>query len=146
MSTGTPDTELEPKPEPIRASVRIAAPPDVVFPYFTDPVLVTKWLADAADLDARAGGDLSIVVDGNPARGQFVEVDPPHRVVFTWGIEGNEDLPPGASTVEVDLEAVGGDTVVTLTHRGLTGDFRPSHQAGWTHFLGELAALVSPAG
>jgi uncharacterized protein YndB with AHSA1/START domain len=139
MSTGTPD------PEPITASVRIAAPPDVVFPYFTDPALVTKWLADTADLDARPGGDLCIVVSGNPARGEFVAVDPPHRVVFTWGIEGNEELPPGASTVEVDLEAAGGDTVVTLTHSGLTGDFRHSHQSGWTHFLGELAALVAPA-
>jgi uncharacterized protein YndB with AHSA1/START domain len=137
MSTGTP--------EPITVSVRIAAPPDVVFPYFTDPGLVTTWLADTADLDARPGGDLCLVVDGNPARGRFVEVEPPHRVVFTWGIEGNDDLPPGASTVEVVLEAERGDTVVTLTHRGLTGDFRPSHQAGWTQFLGELAALVAPA-
>jgi uncharacterized protein YndB with AHSA1/START domain len=138
MSTGTAD------PDPITASVRIAAPPDVVFPYFTDPALVTKWLADTADLDARPGGDVCLVVDGNPARGQFVEVDPPHRVVFTWGIEGNQDLPPGASTVELVLEAEGGDTVVTLTHRGLTGDFRHSHQVGWTQFLGELAALVAP--
>ena len=75
-----------------------------------------------------------------------MEVDPPRRVVFTWGIEGNEDLPPGASTVVVDLEAAGSDTVVTLTHHGLTGDFRQSHEAGWKHFLNELGTLVSPAG
>ena len=39
--------------EPVTASVRISAPPEVVFPYFTDPALATKWIADAAHLDAR---------------------------------------------------------------------------------------------
>src|SRR6202034_2948139 len=76
--------------EPVTASVRIAAPPDVVFPYFTDPALAVKWIANAAYLDARPGGTFAIDVRGNPARGEYVMVDPPHRVVFTWGIEGRE--------------------------------------------------------
>ena len=58
-------------------------------------------------------------------------MDPPRRVVFTWGIDGNENLPPGTSTVEVDLVAEGDETVVTLTHRDLPEDFRASHQGGW---------------
>ena len=134
--------------EPVTASVRIAAPPEVVFPYFTDPALAVKWIAKAAYLDARPGGTLAIDVRGNPARGEYVVVDPPHRVVFTWGIEGREDLPPGSSTVEVVLRADGDESVVTLTHRDLPSeDQRRSHWEGWAEFLGLLAeqAGSSPA-
>ena len=53
---------------PVTATVRIEAPPDTVFPYFTDPALAVKWIADAANLDPRPGGTFSIDVRGNPAR------------------------------------------------------------------------------
>jgi uncharacterized protein YndB with AHSA1/START domain len=129
--------------EPVTASVRIAASPEVVFPYFTDPALAVKWIADAAYLDARPGGTFSLDVQGNPARGDYVEIDPPRRVVFTWGIEGRADFPPGSSTVEVVLQSDGDETVVTLTHRDLpTEDYRRSHQGGWGEFLGVLAAVA----
>jgi uncharacterized protein YndB with AHSA1/START domain len=129
---------------PLTATVRIAAPPEVVFPYFTDPALVVKWIADAALLDARPGGTFSLDVGGNPARGEYVEVDPPRRVVFTWGIEGRGDFPPGSSTVEVVLLAVGEETLVTLTHRDLpTEDYRRSHLDGWSERLGVLAGVAA---
>jgi uncharacterized protein YndB with AHSA1/START domain len=128
---------------PVTASVRIAAPPDVVFPYFTDPALAVKWIADAALLDPRPGGTFSVDVRGNPARGEFVVVDPPHRVQFTWGMEGRGDFPPECSTVEVVLEAEGDDTVVTLTHRDLPDeDSRLSHERGWGELLGILAGVA----
>jgi uncharacterized protein YndB with AHSA1/START domain len=130
---------------PVTATVRIAAPPDVVFPYFTDPALATRWIANAALLDPRPGGIFSVDVRGNPALGEYVVVDPPHRVVFTWGIEGRGDLPPGSTTVEVVLHAEGDETVVTLTHRDLpTEDTRRSHQEGWAEFLGLLAGVIGP--
>jgi uncharacterized protein YndB with AHSA1/START domain len=130
----------------VTATVRIAAPPDVVFPYFTDPALAVKWIADAASLDARPGGTFSINVRGNPARGEYLEVDAPHRVVFTWGIEGSGDLPPGTSTVEVVLQPDGDETVVTLTHRDLpTQEFRRSHREGWSEFLSLLGRLLNSA-
>ena len=129
--------------DPVVASVRIAAVPEVVFPYFTDPELVTTWLAQKADLDPRPGGLFAIDVDGGQARGSYVEIDPPRRVVFTWGIPGDDELPDGSSTVEVVLAAEGGDTVVTLTHRDLPAGKRPSHQEGWER---HLAGLVATAG
>ena len=129
---------------PVTASVRIAAPPEVVFPYFTDPALAVKWIADAAYLDPRPGGTFSVNVRGNPALGEFVVVEPPRRVIFTWGIEGRGDLPPGSSTVEVVLQPAGDETVVTLTHRDLpTEDYRRSHEEGWSEFLGVLAEVAS---
>jgi uncharacterized protein YndB with AHSA1/START domain len=133
--------------EPVIATVRIAATPDVVFAYFTDPALAVRWIADAALLDARPGGTFSLDVRGNPARGEYVEVDPPHRVVFTWGIEGRADFAPGSSTVEVVLQPDGDETVVTLTHSNLpTEDHRRSHDAGWTEFLGLLAQVAAVNG
>lgn len=144
-STSSP-SESSTSETAITARVRIAAPPDVVFPYFTDPALAVKWIADAAYLDARPGGTFSLDVRGNPARGEYLEVDPPHRVVFTWGIEGSGDLPPATSTVEVLLQRDGDETVVTLTHRDLpTQGFRRSHQEGWSEFLCLLGALLSSA-
>ena len=128
---------------PVIVSVRIAAPPEVVFPYFTDAALATKWIAQTAALDPRPGGLFAIDVRGNPARGTFVEVDAPHRVVFTWGVDGAVDFPPGSSTVEVVLVAEGEDTIVTLTHRDLPEGYRASHQAGWSEFLGLLAPAAT---
>ena len=130
--------------EPVTASVRIAAPPEVVFPYFTDPALAVKWIADAAYLDRAPGRHLlARRAAAIRRRGEYVEIDPPRRVVFTWGIEGRDDFPPGSSTVEVVLQADGDETVVTLTHRDLpTEDYRRSHQGGWGEFLGVLAAVA----
>ncbi len=125
----------------VTATTRIAAPPEVVFPYFTDPALICTWLTETADLDPRPGG-IFAVNPGRPAQGTYVAVEPPHRVVFTWGIPDDATLPPGASTVEVVLAADGDGTVVTLTHSDLPEDHRPSHQQGWNHFIGLLPTVV----
>jgi uncharacterized protein YndB with AHSA1/START domain len=126
----------------ISASVRIAAPPDVVFPYFTDPQLMVTWLGERAGLDARPGGAFAVEFGDVAAHGSYLAVEPPHRVVFTWGIPGDDTLPPGSSTVEVVLVADNGDTIVRLTHRDLPADREPSHQEGWERGLGALVTSV----
>ncbi|MGN6605709.1 MAG: SRPBCC family protein [Jatrophihabitans sp.] len=120
------------------ATVVIDAPPHVVFPYFTDPSLVVTWLADAARLDATPGGGFAVDMGDVGVRGSYLAVEPPHRVVFTWGVEGQTGLPPGSSTVEVVLSPEGDGTLVTLTHTGLTGEFRRTHRAGWREKLAGL--------
>jgi len=127
----------------ISVSVRIAAPPEVVFPYFTDPQLMVTWIGERADLDARAGGTFALDFKGTAALGTYVTVEPPQRVVFTWGIPQDAALPPGSSTVEVVLVADGGDTIVNLTHRDLPPDREPSHREGWEGCLAALSAAVS---
>ena len=130
-------------PDVVTASVRIAALPEVVFPYFTDPALLTEWLGQWASLDPTPGGAFHVDLRRAPVRGSYVTVEPPHRVVFTWGVAGNDDLPPGSSTVEVTLRAVGADTVVELVHRGLPASRREDHRAGWGGRLGALADVAS---
>ncbi len=126
----------------INASVRIAAPPEVVFPYFTDPQLMVTWIGERAELDARPGGTFAVDVGGAAARGSYIAVEPPHRVVFTWGIPEDATLPPGSSTVEVELVPDGNDTIVNLTHRDLPPDREPSHLEGWERCLGILVATL----
>ncbi len=126
----------------ISASVRIAAPPEVVFPYFTNPQLIVTWIGERAELDPRAGGTVAIDFPATAMRGEYVAIEPPHRVVFTWGIPDDALLPPGSSTVEIVLTADGDDTVVNLTHSGLPVDREPSHREGWEGCLNALVASV----
>ena len=81
--------------EPVTAIVRIAAPPAVVFPYFTDPALAVKWIADAAYLDARPGGTFSVDVQGNPARGRVRRDRPAPSRRLHVGHRGAGRLPTG---------------------------------------------------
>jgi hypothetical protein len=63
--------------------------------------------------------------------GEYVEVDPPHRVAFTWGFEGTEPfIEPGATRVEVTLERDGEGTLLTLSHHGLAHGVRDAHAEG----------------
>jgi uncharacterized protein YndB with AHSA1/START domain len=126
----------------IVATERITAPPEVVFPYFTDPSLMVTWIGDRAELDPQPGGAFSLDMGEHRARGAYICVDPPYRVVFSWGIPGDDTLPPGASTVEVVLSRDGDDTIVVLTHRGLPSTHLDGHREGWEHQLGRLPAAA----
>ena len=62
-------------------------------------------MAEGADLDPQPGGVVSWThPNGDTVSGRFVEVDPPRRLVFTYGWERAEvEIPPGSTTVEIDL-------------------------------------------
>ncbi|MDA1096263.1 MAG: SRPBCC family protein [Chloroflexi bacterium] len=127
----------------VEREIHIAAPPERVFPFFTDPDKIVQWKGVSAEADPRPGGIYRVNVTGRDiVRGRFVEVVPNTRVVFTWGWEGpNQPLSPGSSTVEVTLIADGGGTIVRLRHSGLTTqELRDSHAQGWEHFLTRLTA------
>ncbi len=94
----------------------IAASPPTVFAFFTDAERWTAWQGVGGKVDARAGGALRVIMpDAAAASGQFLEVVPPRRIVFTWGWEGNGiPVPPGSSIVTVELEPADGGTMVRL--------------------------------
>ena len=131
----------------VECEVRIEAAPETVFPFFTDPERMTRWMGETATLDPRPGGVWRAAVVGeHTARGEYVEVDPPRRVVFTWGWENEDTLvEPGSSTVEVELIPDGEGTLVRLTHRDLPEQARDQHRMGWTHYLDRLA-IAAPGG
>jgi uncharacterized protein YndB with AHSA1/START domain len=127
--------------EVLTATVRIMAPPAEVFPYFTDPALMIQWIGEWAELHPEPGGVFALDFSTTPVRGRYVEIDPPRRVVFTWGVAGKDSLPPGSTTVEVVLTADGSDTVVELFHHDLPVEERDNHGDGWTTMLGRLVGL-----
>jgi uncharacterized protein YndB with AHSA1/START domain len=127
--------------------LRIGAPPDVVFRYFTEPECMARWMGVDHKLEPVPGGAYMVDVNGRDAvaLGQFVEVDPPRRLVFTFGWRDSPAVPPGSTTVEVNLTADGDGTVVDFTHRGLPVDERERHGDGWRHFL-ERLSIAAPGG
>ena len=115
------------------------------FPFFTDPVKMTLWKGVEADLDPKPGGVYRVNVTGhNIARGEYVEIVPNTRVVFTWEWEGDDSpLAPGSSTVQISLILDGDATVVRLRHTGLAADQQDGHAEGWEHYLPRLAMAAA---
>jgi uncharacterized protein YndB with AHSA1/START domain len=128
----------------IEHEVRVAARPETVFAYFTDPVRLVSWMGVDATVDPRPGGVCRIKInDASTMLGQFVEVDPCRRIVWTWGWEEAVfAVPPQSTEVEVSLIPDGEDTIVRLAHRRLPPRTAPFHQAGWEHYLARLAAVA----
>lgn len=128
----------------VRLQLRIEATPDTVFPFLTEPDLYTRWQGVRAELDPRPGGMYRVWMDADAvASGAFVAVRPPHLVVFTWGWEGDPEVPPGSTTVRIELTADGDATTLTLEHSGLpTGRAAAMHEEGWQIFGARLATAV----
>lgn len=119
-------------------SVEVAAPPEIVFDYFVDAELILSWIGDYAVLDAQPGGEFTLDIEGIPVRGRYLEVDPPKRVVVTWGHAGSATLPPNSTEVEFKLTPADGGTLVSVEHRNLPTDQLASHRTGWPMFLERL--------
>jgi uncharacterized protein YndB with AHSA1/START domain len=111
-----------------------------VYAYLTDSERWARWQGAQAEIEAVVGGRFGMTMgDGMVAEGRFVELVPDVRVVFTWGWRGSAAVPPGSTTVEIELLPDGDGTLVRLTHRDLPFDEQPVHEAGWLHYLPRLA-------
>lgn len=127
----------------VNSEIRIDASPEAIFPFLTDPRKIVRWKGVDATVEASPGGVYRVNVTGaRHAVGEYVEVDAPHRVVFTWGWEGDEQLPPGSSTVTIELISDGEGTIVRLTHSGLPEGADAAQLQGWEHFLPRLAIVA----
>jgi uncharacterized protein YndB with AHSA1/START domain len=129
----------------VDVEVRIAAPRAAVFACFTDGRAMVRWMGIDVVLDPNPGGELRIDVNGKDVVvGEFVEVEPPEHVQFTWGWDGSDAVPPGSSTVDVVLTPEGDSTLVSVHQSGLSEEQATRHDDGWRHYLERL--LVAAAG
>jgi uncharacterized protein YndB with AHSA1/START domain len=132
------------------------APARAVFEAWTSAEALRRWYPPGADwdtpvaeVDLRVGGRLRVVMrspDGEEfgGGGEFREIAPPTRLVFTWAWD-RPDLAPGAQLVEVDfIERPDGTTTVVLTNRGLRDEAsRESHREGWEGSFDNLERVLA---
>jgi len=121
----------------------VDASPSTIFPFLTDPTEHVRWMGTDAVLDPRVGGEYRVLVQGrHPGVGEFLEVVPDEKVVFTFGWdEPDHPIPARSTEVEITLIPDGGKTRVRLVHRGLPDDAVGDHTDGWNHYLERLAAV-----
>jgi len=138
----------------VLARVEIFAPPERVFRAITTEELA-KWWGSAElyrttkhTVDLRPGGAYrsdGIGADGSPfhVSGTILEVDPPKRLVQTWGPSWEQGTP---STVTWTLEPIPTGTRLTVRHSGFTNPAScEDHATGWERVLGWLGGFAAPA-
>jgi uncharacterized protein YndB with AHSA1/START domain len=128
------------------------APPDVVFDAYTDPDAQRAlrageldWVVES-ECDLRVGGEW--IIRFGPASAPYVEpnvfhtVERPHRLVYASTTES----PDGSrvqSLMEISLQWLDGQTLLTLTQRGLpSGDIERGYIEGWNEFLDGFVARI----
>ncbi len=136
----------------VSTSVVINAEPATVWKFMSDQARFLSWMTSVPGMPApsgsmfepKPGGVLRILFpNGGAAKGSVVEIDPPRKLVFTWGYDpdvAKTGLGPGSSRVELTIRAVDGGTLVTLTHTGpMSEELAKGHEQGWRHSLSQLA-------
>ena len=129
----------------VRRETHIAAPRASVFAFLTDPDKIVQWMGTEATTEAHPGGMYLLKGVGSAtARGTFREVVPVHRLAYSFGWEGNEEVSPGSSLIEIDLIEQDGGTLLRMTHSGLpNAATQASHGKGWAHYLGRLTEAAA---
>jgi len=138
----------------ILATVEIAASPDRVFKAIASEEVIDWWGSDDTyhvtgfTADLTVGGAWRTVgkgADGHDfeVHGEYLEIDPPHRLVQTWkaGWDGYS-----STTLSYRLQAIEGGTRVTVTHTGFAD--RPEacqgHSLGWERVFEWLSTHLNP--
>lgn len=125
--------------------VVLDAPMTEVFRHLTTVEGLLKWIAVDAVVEPVPGGRLQWTHEnGATMIGRFIELDPPHRLVFAYGWKDDlMGVPPESTTVEINLEETGGKTTLSLAHRSIPPDVVADHMRGWTFFLARLQGALA---
>jgi uncharacterized protein YndB with AHSA1/START domain len=128
----------------LRITRILPAPIDRVWTALTRPEALAEWfwparLVPRVTGDPRPGGEYRIEGTGMAVSGRYVELDEPHRLVFTFRWDG-EDI---ETLVTIDLTALDGKTELTLVHDRFDSETdRDNHLIGWNDCLDRLAAYA----
>lgn len=139
----------------LRLERLIAAPPEKVFDAWVKPELLVRWWGpDGFDvpehaLDVRQGGHWRTIMRSpegalHTVSGVYRAIEPPRRLVFTWGWHDGATGARGHETeVTVTFHAAPGGTRLVLTQQTFeTAESRNQHGHGWQSSFDCLARLV----
>jgi uncharacterized protein YndB with AHSA1/START domain len=132
------------------ASVEIARTPERVFKALATKEIVEWWVNPGVfdtrewSGDVRVGGRWSAsgIARGAPytLEGEFLEVDPPRKLVQTWHRVG---MPGAPSTLTYLLEPITGGTRLTVRHAGIVApEQRQNMSAGWRTSCDRLSEIL----
>ena len=133
----------------------INAPRNRVYAAWTDPAQLKQWFGpekvQTRDLiaDARAGGEFRwdlINSEGEKMtiRGEYRELHPGRKIVFTWQWDDDETWKNHISVVTVELADDDGGTELRLTHERLPNEeSRDGHNEGWNSVLHKLEKFLN---
>lgn len=152
--------EVSAGPESVlRLERTLSAPRERVFRAWTDADQLRKWFGGPvgfttprAEIDLRIGGTYRVEIrspEGNSvfATGRYLEIEPPSRLVFTFGWRDFPGIDIGETTVTVQLFDREGSTELVLTHEPFAAaQLKSFHEFGWTTSLERLAEGVSSEG
>jgi len=131
-------------PHHVDRTLLIQASPEIVFNFFTDSQRWARWWGTGSTIDARPGGKVKIRHPNNvEVLGEVLEIDVPHRIVFTYGYEGGKPIPLGGSRVTIRLEAAERGTRLNLRHEFEEEAIRNDFVQGWRFQLSLFANVVS---
>lgn len=133
----------------------IPCSPDIAFRAWTEPAQFEAWFVPPptkkvkAQYDLRVGGKYQLIFilpDGKPevkVVGEFLVVDRPHRLEYTWMWQNNPDW-KDRTVVKIDFKAAGKDqTEVVLSHENFSDpEDRDEHTKGWTGILDRMAVAL----
>jgi uncharacterized protein YndB with AHSA1/START domain len=142
--------------EALKVSRTIRASRQRVFRAWTEPELMMRWFVEEDDemrvchIDLRKGGryEFEGTSKGRPwsVRGEYLEVKPPERLVYTWtwSIDPAKGEATGDDTlVTIDFIDRGKETDVVVTHeRFASAEARDMHAHGWKGCLDRLSKLA----
>ncbi len=135
---------MTPLPCTLDRTIVIQASPETVFRYFTDSARWAAWWGAGSAIDATPGGRIYIrYPNGVEASGEVVAVEPPNRIVFTFGYASGKPMAPRASRVTIRLAPEGAATRLHLMHEFASPEARDAHIGGWRFQLSIFGNVVA---
>lgn len=138
-----------------RVTRRINAAPERVFDAWLDPDLLGQWMFGPnvreeevlhLKVNPQVGGSFSFLVRRGDAEiehiGEYLEIDRPRWLVFTWGVR--QEAGTEFSRVEVEVASVDGGSELKIAHEmdPNWAEFVERGKASWQLMADALARVV----
>jgi uncharacterized protein YndB with AHSA1/START domain len=131
-------------PHRLDRTIVIQATQQTVFTFFTENDRWAAWWGPGSTIEPTSGGRVYIRhPNGIETSGEVVEVVAPERIVFTYGFNSGNPMPPGSSRVTIELEPLGLSTRLHLLHEFAEAKVRDEHVQGWRYQLSVFGNVVA---